>query len=221
MKLTCAAAAFAFALSAWIQPAGLCADEPHLSARVFYRDDYTANSGKQEILLDDAPAQYIAVGNGAPGQNAQPQNPAAFVFRIRTTQPTQAVQWVSIPLAGVTSMDFQWLPLPRSTIGFRTVRIAMRDGGTNSIDVITDGQEYHYVRTGRSGVVEKDIKGQLELCLDHVESPAIGGFRSEVSYTLFAFRGIGAGKQRPHSPDNEWIINREFVDWVEFTVKAE
>ncbi|MDA1055416.1 MAG: hypothetical protein O3C40_33880 [Planctomycetota bacterium] len=216
MKSTSASVTVAFALTTLIQQAALCADAPDLSARFFYRDHYATNSKKMQLLLDDVSAYYTAARHSGPGQNSEPERPKALTFRILTKQPTQEVQWMSIPLSAMTSVDLQWLPLPRSTVGFKNIRISRKGGGSDSVDMIVDGREYRYVRTDKNGVVQQDIKGDLELRIDRTVSAVPGGYGADVSYEWFAFCGTGPGKQRPHSPDNEWIIRKELIDRVEF-----
>jgi hypothetical protein len=81
---------------------------------------------------------------------------------------------------------------------------------------MVDGQKYRYVRTSKNGVVKQDITGELELRMAPTASEANRDSRAEVSFSWFAFRGIGPEKQRPHSPDNDWILNKELIHRIEF-----
>ncbi len=216
MNRTSVSIAIAFTLTALVQPSARCAEAPRLSARFFFREDHLITSSEIQILLDDVSAYYVADCNGDPSRDPGPQHPKNLTFRILTKQPTQDVQWVSIPLSSLTSIDFQWLPMPRSMIGFKTLRFASKDGGSHSMDMMVDGQKYRYVRTSKNGVVKQDITGELELRMAPAASEANRDVRAEVSFAWFAFRGIGSGKQRPHSPDNDWILNKELINRIEF-----
>ncbi|MEI6211570.1 MAG: hypothetical protein WCR06_08080 [bacterium] len=222
MKVTFASFIVAFALMTIIADSARCEDAPHLSAQLFYRDNYATNSNKLQIELDDVLPYYTISRGSSSDLTLAPQCPTDLTFRILTRQPTQAIHWISLPLATFASVDFQWLPLPRSTIGFKNIRITTKDGGVVSVDMLIDGQAYRYTRTDKHGVVKQEIKGELELRLRDASVPAVaGGFGSERFYEWFAMRGIGVAKQRPHSPDNEWIIGREFIDRIEFIAPAE
>lgn len=221
MKLTSVPVMFACVLTACIPPAVCGEDTPQLSAQLFYRDNYPTNSNKLQIQLDDVLAYYTVAQGSASAQTLEPQRPPALVFCILTKQPTQEVKWIYIPLATLTSIDFQWLPMPRSTIGFKNMRIATKDGGAHVVDVLVDGQEYRYVRTDKHGKVVQELKGSLELRMDQSKSAGAGGYQPDGFYEWYAMRGIWTGKQRPHSPDNEWIINRNFIDRIEFVPNAE
>ncbi len=61
----------------------------------------------------------------------------------------------------LASSDFQWLPTPRSTVGFRTVQISEKEGGTHSLTMVVDGQEYrHPAGQRRSSVLPPEAPRQ-------------------------------------------------------------
>jgi hypothetical protein len=211
----------AFALTAVIQPVARGEDAPHLSAEIHYRDDFPTNSNKLLIMLDDVLTYYTVEHGTASARMLEPQRLPALVFCILIKQPTQEVKWLRLPLATFTSIDFQWLPMPRSAIGFKNMRIATKDGGAHVVDALVDGQEYRYVRTDKHGKVVQEFKGGLELRLDQSVSVGAGWNQPDGFYEWYAMRGIWTGKQRPHSPDNEWIINRQFIDRIEFVPHTE
>jgi hypothetical protein len=216
MRLLFAFVSVTVALATGFPPATWGADAAPCSARIFYREDHATNSIKLQVVLDEVAAYYASSRNAAHGQNLGSQCPPSLTFRIMTNQATQAIYWVAIPLATLTSVELQWLPLPRSTFGFQQVRLPIKGGGAHTVEMLVDAKEYRYTRTDKHGVREQVLKGELAMRMEQPVAAANSGDGSELFYEWFGFRGMGERKQRPHSPDNEWIIQRELIDRIEF-----
>lgn len=219
MRLECALAGVVVALTLYVPRLAPGAEATPLSARISCRDDFAAKAANMELVLTDVATYYVAA-SGGPAASSQMLHSPALTFSVATKQPTQKVVGVSIPLSGMASIDVQWLPTPRSPIGFKKLLITMKDGGVQSVDMIEDGGEYRYSRKDKNGTIQQDIKGELALKMEDPSSPQAGGGMFASYLDFFGFRGIGDKKQRPHNSDNEWILHRELIDRIVFVGNA-
>jgi hypothetical protein len=210
--------ALALLATGLLLPTALCAAPPPLAARVDYRD---AQAGtREQLALEDVQTYYLA-GRNTAGQDIEPQRFPALSFRLTPRAATQDVPRISIPFADLTTIDFEWLPPPRSTIAFRSIQCVQNNGSTHTLTMVADGKEYRYVRKNKAGRVEQEVTGHLDLSIPPpAATAAAGGLRDDTMYDWHAFRGMGMTKQRSHAPDNEWVLVREQVDRVEFLAET-
>ena len=220
MRRVSALAVLVFALTLHVPPPASGAEATPLSARFSCRDDLDAKAANMELVLTDVATYYVTT-EGGPAASSQMLHCPALTFSVETKQPTQKVVWVSIPLSGMTSIDIQWLPTPRSTIGFKKLLITMKDGAVQSVDMIEDGAAYRYSRRDKDGTIQQDVKGELAMKMEDPSSPQAGGGLFASYLDFFGFRGIGDKKQRPHNSDNEWILHRELIDRIVFVENAD